>query len=54
MFWIFIFFKIMNLEKYKQLNDEIKPFNARLIAVSKTKPAEDILALYKQGQLIFF
>ncbi len=43
----------MNLEKYKQLNDEIKPFNARLIAVSKTKPAEDILALYKQGQLIF-
>ncbi len=43
----------MNLEKYKQLTDEVKPFKARLIAVSKTKPAEDILALYKQGQLIF-
>ena len=43
----------MNTEKYKQLIDEIEPFKARLIAVSKTKPVEDILQLYKAGQKIF-
>lgn len=43
----------MNIEKYKQLISEIKPCKARLIAVSKTKPTEDILALYQAGQKIF-
>ena len=43
----------MNTEKYKQLIAEISPFNARLIAVSKTKPVEDILQLYQAGQKIF-
>jgi pyridoxal phosphate enzyme (YggS family) len=43
----------MNIEKYKQLVSEIKPYGARLIAVSKTKPVEDILALYQAGQKIF-
>ncbi len=43
----------MNTEKYKQLIDEIKPFNAKLIAVSKTKPVEDISQLYNEGQRIF-
>lgn len=43
----------MNPEKYKQLIAELKPYKARLIAVSKTKPAEDILALYNLGQLVF-
>src|SRR4051812_33017058 len=43
----------MNVEIYKQLLDEIKPFKARLIAVSKTKPNEDILELYHAGQKLF-
>ena len=43
----------MNFEKYKQLTDEIKPYNAKLIAVSKTKPTEDILQVYNKGQRIF-
>ncbi len=43
----------MNTEKYKQLIAEIKPFIAKLIAVSKTKPAEDILQFYNIGQKIF-
>jgi len=43
----------MNTEKYKQLIAEIKPFNAKLIAVSKTKPAEDILQFYNIGEKIF-
>lgn len=43
----------MNFEIYKQLLAEIEPHRAKLIAVSKTKPAEDILQLYQQGQRIF-
>lgn len=43
----------MNLEKYKQLLAEVKSHEARLVAVSKTKPAEDILTLYNAGQRIF-
>lgn len=43
----------MNIEKYKQLNDEIKTRHATLVAVSKTKPVEDILQLYKAGQKKF-
>ncbi len=43
----------MNTEKYKELTAEIKPFGARLVAVSKTKPAADILELYHAGHRIF-
>jgi PLP dependent protein len=43
----------MNLEIYKQLLDELKPFKAKLVAVSKTKPEQDILELYQEGQKIF-
>lgn len=43
----------MNTEKYKQLIAEVEPFHAKLIAVSKTKPVEDILQLYNAGQRIF-
>jgi PLP dependent protein len=37
----------------EQILNALKPFNAQLIAVSKTKPAEDIKALYHKGQLHF-
>ncbi|HLP19891.1 MAG TPA: YggS family pyridoxal phosphate-dependent enzyme [Chitinophagales bacterium] len=43
----------MDIEKYKQLLNEIAPFNARLVAVSKTKPVEDIVKVYAAGQRIF-
>ncbi|MCX6199198.1 MAG: YggS family pyridoxal phosphate-dependent enzyme [Bacteroidetes bacterium] len=43
----------MNAEKYKQVLQEIKPFHAQLIAVSKTKPVEDILEVYQAGQRLF-
>lgn len=43
----------MNSEKYKQVLQEIKPFHAQLIAVSKTKPVEDILEVYNEGQRLF-
>lgn len=43
----------MNFDKYKQLLAEIKPYGAQLIAVSKTKPVEDIQLLYNEGQRIF-
>lgn len=43
----------MNLEKYKQLTYEIESHRAKLVAVSKTKPVEDILFLYQAGQRMF-
>lgn len=43
----------MNFENYHRILQEIKPFEAKLVAVSKTKPTEDILQLYKAGQRIF-
>jgi PLP dependent protein len=42
----------INKEKYKQLLEEFNG-NATLVAVSKTKPIEDILALYELGQRDF-
>ncbi|MBS1495897.1 MAG: YggS family pyridoxal phosphate-dependent enzyme [Bacteroidetes bacterium] len=42
----------IHLEKYKQLIAELKQ-KATLVAVSKTKPAEDILSLYQEGQRDF-
>ncbi len=43
----------MDIENYIALNNEIKSQGARLIAVSKTKPVQDILALYDAGQRLF-
>ncbi len=37
-------------ENISKFNKEIAPFNARLIAVSKTKPNEDLLQAYEAGQ----
>ncbi len=40
-------------ENYLKLVDELKKCGVTLVAVSKTKPAEDILALYNLGQRDF-
>lgn len=37
-------------ENILKFNSEIEPFNAQLIAVSKTKPNEDLLQAYQAGQ----
>ena len=43
----------MNIKAYKSLIEECKAKNVTLVAVSKTKPVEDILELYKLGQRDF-
>src|ERR1043165_3916332 len=43
----------MDIEKYKQLKTETERKGARLIAVSKTKPVEDIKQLFDAGQRLF-
>jgi PLP dependent protein len=43
----------VNKEAYRALMEELKEKNATLVAVSKTKPVEDILALYELGQRDF-
>jgi PLP dependent protein len=43
---------MINLEKYKEIVEELNG-KATLVAVSKTKPIEDILALYELGQRDF-
>lgn len=43
----------MNLERYHEIVKELEPYGARLVAVSKTKPASDIRTLYDLGQRIF-
>ncbi|MGF2412531.1 MAG: YggS family pyridoxal phosphate-dependent enzyme, partial [Ferruginibacter sp.] len=42
----------INIEKYNTIIEELKS-KATLVAVSKTKPAEDIQALYDLGQRNF-
>ncbi|MBR6333539.1 MAG: YggS family pyridoxal phosphate-dependent enzyme [Bacteroidales bacterium] len=42
----------MNIEKYHQIQSQL-PDSTRLIAVSKTKPVEDIQMLYDEGQRLF-
>ncbi|MBO4488744.1 MAG: YggS family pyridoxal phosphate-dependent enzyme [Bacteroidales bacterium] len=42
----------MNIEKYHQILHQL-PESTRLIAVSKTKPVEDIQMLYDEGQRLF-
>ncbi len=42
----------MNLSTYHNIKDSL-PEGVRLVAVSKTKPEEDIMTLYNKGQRIF-
>jgi len=42
----------MNLQAYHNIKDSL-PEGVRLVAVSKTKPEEDIMTLYNEGQRIF-
>ncbi len=44
---------MINTEAYQSLLNECKEKNVILVAVSKTKPIEDILALYELGQRDF-
>ncbi|HSN08497.1 MAG TPA: YggS family pyridoxal phosphate-dependent enzyme, partial [Hanamia sp.] len=43
----------VNSELYKKISEELKVKNVTLVAVSKTKPVEDILELYQLGQRDF-
>jgi pyridoxal phosphate enzyme (YggS family) len=43
----------VNKEAYKQISDELSAKNVTLVAVSKTKPVEDILELYELGHRDF-
>jgi pyridoxal phosphate enzyme (YggS family) len=43
----------INIQAYQDLQEELVSRNVTLIAVSKTKPAEDILALYNLGHRDF-
>ena len=43
----------VNKEKYQQINEELRLSNITLVAVSKTKPIEDILELYDLGHRDF-
>ncbi len=44
---------MINIEAYQFLSEECKTKNITLVAVSKTKPVEDIMALYELGQRDF-
>lgn len=43
----------VNLPAFQKINEQLKPYHAKLVAVSKIKPASDIQALYDAGQRIF-
>lgn len=43
----------VNSESYKNISEELKNKNVTLVAVSKTKPTEEILELYNAGQKNF-
>ena len=43
----------VNFETYKDIAEELKTKNVTLVAVSKTKPVEEILELYNLGQRDF-
>ena len=43
----------VNLENLQSMIDELKPFNAQLVAVSKTKSTVEILQAYENGQRLF-
>lgn len=43
----------VQLERYHQIREELGAHNVSLVAVSKTKPPEDIMALYEAGHRDF-
>jgi len=43
----------INISAFVQVKEALAPFQAKLVAVSKIKPVEDIQALYNEGQRIF-
>lgn len=43
----------VDTQAYRKISAEARTHGARLVAVSKTKPLADILALYHEGQRIF-
>src|SRR3954463_10903425 len=43
----------INEQQYKEIKERLSAYNATLVAVSKTKPVEDIQALYNLGQRDF-
>jgi pyridoxal phosphate enzyme (YggS family) len=43
----------MSLTTYNQIIEEIKAYGAHLVAISKTKPVQDIVSLYNAGQRVF-
>ncbi|WP_212005879.1 YggS family pyridoxal phosphate-dependent enzyme [Chitinophaga sp. HK235] len=43
----------INITAYKEVLSALTPYHAKLVAVSKTKPVEDIEAFYAAGQRIF-
>ena len=43
----------VNTEAYQQLLQELEPTGTTLVAVSKTKPNEDVMGLYAMGQKDF-
>ena len=43
----------VNLKAFASIKEELKSFNAELVAVSKTKPQGDILQVYNAGQRLF-
>ena len=44
---------MVNIEPYKKLSEACKAKNVTLVAVSKTKPVDDLLQLYNLGQRDF-
>ncbi len=43
----------LQLDNFRKIKQELSGYNAGLVAVSKTKPEEDIMGLYKEGQRVF-
>lgn len=43
----------INLVNYEKIKSIANSYHAQLVAVSKTKPLDDILALHQEGQIIF-
>lgn len=43
----------INLPAYQQIQQTLRPYGARLVAVSKLKPASDIQELYNNGHRLF-
>ncbi len=53
MIWIKLAFMFVQKETYHKIKAELDAAKVNLVAVSKTKPNEDILALYELGQRAF-